>query len=216
MPSQNISDPVFQQHFIDALRAADDAGPVTLEIEPSLVVVLIGHIQLALRHPANRGPSAQQMAQFAHDAINMLVDRTGSEVLRTGLRAGFDERHDQVPDLATQRVRRTIVTLCGSTKFKTAYITANFRETLRGSMVFSVWLYSHADAVSYTPTEEEKRNLDLLHLDKIRQSDEILVLNVDDYIGESTRNEVTFARGLGKRVRWWKLPSAHALAHEGE
>lgn len=33
-------------------------------------------------------------------------------------------------------------------------------------------------------------------------ADEILVVNVGGYIGQSTRWEIAYARRLGKRVRW--------------
>jgi hypothetical protein len=70
-----------------------------------------------------------------------------------------------------------IVCLCGSTRFKQEFIAANFRETMAGRIVLSVGLYSHADAVTYAPTEEEKRALDQLHLRKIDLADEVLVLD---------------------------------------
>lgn len=41
-------------------------------------------------------------------------------------------------------------------------------------------------------------------------SDEVLVLNVNGYIGFSTRNEVLHARENNKLIRWWepdKIPS---------
>ena len=44
--------------------------------------------------------------------------------------------------------------------------------------------------------------------------DEVLILNLADYIGESTRRELEYAREHGKRVRWYQLPSAHALPDE--
>lgn len=72
---------------------------------------------------------------------------------------------------------RTIVTLCGSTRFKAAFIEANFRETMAGRLVFSVGWFSHADRSRYSPTEAEKNDLDALHLAKIDASDEILVID---------------------------------------
>ena len=43
-------------------------------------------------------------------------------------------------------------------------------------------------------SDEEKQNLDELHLEKIRMSNAILVLNIGGYIGESTQKEMDFAR----------------------
>ena len=49
---------------------------------------------------------------------------------------------------------------------------------------------------------ETKKKLDELHKAKIRLCDEIYVLNVGDYIGETTAAEIEYAFSLGKRIRW--------------
>ncbi len=95
-----------------------------------------------------------------------------------------------------------ITTLCGSTRFKSEFIAANFRETMAGKIVLSVGLYSHADAAFYTPTDEEKKALDQLHLRKIDLSNEIFVINVGGYIGQSTSNEIAYAKQMGKVIRY--------------
>jgi len=51
--------------------------------------------------------------------------------------------------------------------------------------------------------------LDELHLRKIDLADEVLVLNVDDYVGESTAREIAYAKQHGKHVRWLVYPSKH-------
>lgn len=102
--------------------------------------------------------------------------------------------------------RPTVVTLCGSTRFKQAFIDANFRETMAGNIVLSVGWFAHADGAVYTPTAAEKQGLDRLHLRKIDLSDEILVLNVDGYVGDSTSREIAYAWQTNKRVRWFLDP----------
>lgn len=89
-----------------------------------------------------------------------------------------------------------IVCLCGSTRFKQQFIEANFRETMAGKIVLTVGWFSHADADIHTPTPEEKARLDRLHLMKVSIADEVLVINVGGYIGESTRREIEEA------IRW--------------
>ena len=44
--------------------------------------------------------------------------------------------------------------------------------------------------------------LDDLHLRKIELADEVLILNVGGYVGQSTARELAFARSLGKTVRF--------------
>ena len=41
-----------------------------------------------------------------------------------------------------------------------------------------------------------------LHRHKIDLADEILVINVGGYVGESTRSEIEYAQQRGKRVRY--------------
>lgn len=94
--------------------------------------------------------------------------------------------------------RPEIVCLCGSTRFKQAFIDANFRETMAGRIVLSVGWFGHADGAVYTPTSEEKAALDELHLRKIDLADRLLVLNVGGYVGDSTRREIEYATRTGK------------------
>ena len=98
--------------------------------------------------------------------------------------------------------RPTVVCLCGSTRFKADFIVANFRETMRGKIVLTVGWFSHADAEAYTPTPAEKAALDELHKRKIDLSDEVLVINRDGYIGESTRSEIEYAKSRRIPIRY--------------
>lgn len=89
------------------------------------------------------------------------------------------------------------ITLCGSTRFKDAFTAANAELSLRGHVVYSCALWGHAgDAL----TDRQKLMLDAVHFAKIANSDAILVLNVDDYVGESTRRELYFAKAIGKDI----------------
>jgi hypothetical protein len=105
------------------------------------------------------------------------------------------------------RKRPTIVCLCGSSKFGEAFTVANLAETLAGNIVLTIGCNLKSDAQLFShlsPAEfaKLKAGLDELHKRKIDLADEILVLNVDGYIGESTRSEIDYAVGLGKRVRY--------------
>lgn len=48
--------------------------------------------------------------------------------------------------------------------------------------------------------EGVKHILDELHKRKIDLSDEVFVLNVDGYIGDSTRSEIEYAQSIGKPI----------------
>ena len=97
----------------------------------------------------------------------------------------------------------TIVCLCGSTRFSDAFRKANFNETLAGRIVLTIGCDFKSDD-GLCLTEDDKRRLDELHKRKIDLADEVLILNVGGYIGESTKSELEYAISRGKRVRWWE------------
>jgi len=94
-----------------------------------------------------------------------------------------------------------VITLCGSTKFKEQYLEAQKRLTLDGNIVISVGLFGHSGD-NEVWTEGTKAMLDDMHLRKIDMADEIFVINVGGYVGESTRSEIEYALKNGKAVRY--------------
>ena len=92
-----------------------------------------------------------------------------------------------------------VITLCGSTRFKEQFLEAQKRLTLEGYIVISVGLFGHSgdDEVWMEGTKEM---LDDMHKRKIDMADAIYVINVDGYIGESTRSEIEYAKRNGKEV----------------
>lgn len=94
-----------------------------------------------------------------------------------------------------------VVTLCGSTKFKEQYIETQKRLTLDGNIVISVGLFGHSGDDEVW-TEGTKAMLDDMHLRKIDMADEIMVINVGGYIGESTRKEIAYAESKGITVHY--------------
>ena len=96
---------------------------------------------------------------------------------------------------------RIVVTLCGSTKFKAEFERANLKESLGGKIVHSVCGFMHADNLSITKAQKEE--LDELHLAKIDMSDEILVIAPGGYVGESTKQEIEYAKITLKGIRYW-------------
>ncbi len=96
-----------------------------------------------------------------------------------------------------------IITLCGSTKFKEDFIKAQEQLTLKGNIIISVGLFGHADGHYKTIlTDEIKLMLDDMHKRKIDMADEIFVVNVNGYIGSSTKFEIEYAKSTGKIIRY--------------
>ena len=94
-----------------------------------------------------------------------------------------------------------VITLCGSTRFKEEFLEAQKRLTLEGNIVITVGLFGHSgDDVVWT--EGVKDMLDRQHLAKIDLADEIFVINVGGYIGDSTRREIAYAEFKGKTIKY--------------
>ncbi|RHO29360.1 hypothetical protein [Roseburia sp. AM16-25] len=101
-----------------------------------------------------------------------------------------------------------VVTLCGSTRFKEQFMEAQKRLTLEGNIVISVGLFGHSGDQEVWENMDEgiltktKEMLDDMHKRKIDMADEIFVINVNGYIGDSTCSEIEYAKAHGKKVRY--------------
>jgi hypothetical protein len=108
--------------------------------------------------------------------------------------------------------RPVIVCLCGSTRFGDAFRDAMREESLAGRIVLTVALLGHSEGLDMSGPV--KQRLDELHKRKIDLADEVLVLNVGDYVGDSTFGELEYARRHGKRVRFLE-PSRYQRSSKG-
>ena len=101
-----------------------------------------------------------------------------------------------------------VITMCGSTRFKDEFLEVQKRLTLEGNIVISVGLFGHSGDSEVWENMDEgtltktKAMLDDMHKRKIDMADEIYVINVGGYIGESTRSEIDYAIRHGKKVRY--------------
>ena len=107
-----------------------------------------------------------------------------------------------------------VITLCGSTRFKDAFFEVQKRLTLEGNIVISVGLFGHSGDNEVWENMDEgtliktKEVLDDMHKRQIDMADEIFVINVGGYIGESTRSEIEYAVKTGKVVRYLEASKA--------
>ena len=104
-------------------------------------------------------------------------------------------------DIEKARRRPIIVCLCGSTRFRDEFFEAMADLTLAGQMVLApgVWVRSSPEYADLHGTQT-KADLDELHKRKIDLADYVYVINVDGYIGESTRSEIDYATENAKPV----------------
>lgn len=96
-----------------------------------------------------------------------------------------------------------IVVICGSTRFMQQMVDADCELTFAGYIVVKPGCDMKTEHPLWADpevAEEGKVLLDDLHRAKIRLADRVLVIG--DYIGDSTRAEIAYARSLGRPVEF--------------
>ena len=89
------------------------------------------------------------------------------------------------------------ITLCGSLKFQKEMMSIAEKMALEGNCIFTP-VYPVIE--NYERTDEQLRMLKEAHFKRIKLSDAILVINIDNYIGNSTNLEIEYAKKLGKEI----------------
>ncbi len=106
--------------------------------------------------------------------------------------------------------RPKIVCLCGSTRFTREMLIKQWELTKQGCIVVS-WCALpddyridalNGDTSHIGDKEGVKELVDELHKRKIDLCDEVFVLNIGDYIGESTASEIAYAEKKGKPIEY--------------
>ena len=95
-----------------------------------------------------------------------------------------------------------IITVCGSMKFVKEMMEITEKLELQGNCML-VPIYNPNKQNKDNFTEEEALMLDKMHKERIKISDAILVVNVDSYIGNSTKKEIEFAESLNKEIIYY-------------
>ena len=95
-----------------------------------------------------------------------------------------------------------IITVCGSLRFYKEMMEITEKLELEGNCML-VPIYNPSKSSKDDFTEEEALMLDKMHKERIKLADAILVVNVDGYIGNSTKNEIEFAKSLNKEIMYY-------------
>lgn len=93
-----------------------------------------------------------------------------------------------------------IITLCGSLKFKKEMMEIAEKMALDGNCVHTP-VYPVLE--NYKRTDRQLELLKEAHFKKIELSDSILVVNINNYIGNSTNLEIEYAKKLGKEIIYY-------------
>ena len=94
-----------------------------------------------------------------------------------------------------------IITVCGSYRFKKEMVEITEKLALQGNSMITPIELSKTNKEAYT--EADVKMLEKMHKEKIKISDAILVVNVNDYIGSSTQKEIEYAKSLNKEVLYY-------------
>lgn len=90
-----------------------------------------------------------------------------------------------------------IITLCGSLRFQKEMMEIAEKMALDGNCVLTP-VYPALE--NFKRTDEQMQKLKEAHFKRIELSDAILVVNVDNHIGNSTNLEIEYAKKLGKEI----------------
>ena len=93
-----------------------------------------------------------------------------------------------------------IITLCGSLKFQKEMMKIAEKKALEGHCILTP-VYPTSENMK--KTEEQLIKLKDAHFKRIELSDAILVVNVNNYIGDSTSLEIEYAKKLGKEILYY-------------
>lgn len=96
----------------------------------------------------------------------------------------------------------TNICLIGSTRFEDIFRDLEVKLSLKGYIVLSPLVYNQTGDNPGCGVEN-KKILDYVQKEKIRQSDLVLVVDKDGYIGSSTRNQIEYALLLNKRILYY-------------
>ena len=98
-----------------------------------------------------------------------------------------------------------IVCLIGSLKFQSDFQSAARALSLKGCIVLAPHVYLNGNSVGIDLEEQE-----LLHemsLKRIDMADRVLVINPNNRIPESVRDQIEYAESLGKIISYLETPS---------
>ena len=97
-------------------------------------------------------------------------------------------------------IEMKVITLCGSLKFQKEMMKVAEEMSLEGYCILTP-VYPVLENINRT--EEQLVRVKKAHFKRIELSDTILVLNVDNYIGNSTSLEIDYAKKLGKEIIYY-------------
>lgn len=109
-----------------------------------------------------------------------------------------------------KKMKPKIIVLCGSSRFVEimavcAWLLERDEKAIAMGLHLLPGWYSVEEIPHHLAEHEGVADaMDELHLRKIDLADEVFIVNYDDYIGESTAKEFSYASEKRKKIRWFR------------
>ena len=94
-----------------------------------------------------------------------------------------------------------IIAIIGSSKLKDKILEYARYQELKGNICLLSHIFSHTVKDFSTTPEEDQNLIDNGHK-RIEMADRVVVIIENEYIGQSTREELTYAKSLDKSVQF--------------
>lgn len=147
-------------------------------------------------------------AEQCRDFIESIIKEAHPELM---MKLATSDQEKNKLDIELKRLRKKVICLCGSTRFTELMLVKQWELTKQGYVVLS-WcalpdsyfdkFIGGKDRHHIGDQEGVKEIADEVHMRKIDLADEVLILNVNGYIGESTQNELDYAIKMGKAIKY--------------
>ncbi len=102
-------------------------------------------------------------------------------------------------------IKREVVTVCSSTKFRREILKWAWEKTKKGYLI----ILAPFAKEEITDVESFREELEIQHKQKIRMADIVMIFNKGGYIGTSTKEELEYAKKLGKTL--WFLENEEII-----
>lgn len=104
--------------------------------------------------------------------------------------------------METSNDKPKIITMCCSIRYKDEMTKIALKLQLQENIVLTpIFPVNNSNKDDYT--EKDIETLKKVHKEKIKMSDSIFVVNKDNYIGNSTKNEIEYAKSLNKKIIYY-------------
>jgi hypothetical protein len=107
-----------------------------------------------------------------------------------------------IPPQPKEELKPKVVCYCGSLRFIEKFKEVEYQSVIDGNIALLPCCMFVGIQREYGAESDYKKKADELHKRKIDICDEVFVLNVGGYIGESTRSEIDYAISINKPVKY--------------